>query len=63
MVRLFYLIQNNGARPPGFKIMKVEYIVIMLKVTVISTTNESSRGQNGNHGGRKGKGKAYQVLN
>jgi hypothetical protein len=44
-------------------IMKVEYIVIMLTVIVISTTNRSSRGQNGNPGGRKGKGKAYPVLN
>jgi hypothetical protein len=62
MVRLFYSIHNNGARPAGFEIMKVKYIVTMLTVTVISTTNGSSRGQNANHGGRKRKRKAYQVL-
>jgi hypothetical protein len=58
---MFYLIRNNGVRPPGIKIMKVEYIVIMLKVTVISNINGGSRGQNGNYGGRKGK--AYSVSN
>jgi len=42
--------------------MKVEYIVIMLTVIAISTTNGSSGGQNGNPGGRKGKDKAYPVL-
>jgi len=63
MLRLFYFIHKNGARPPGFKSMKVEYNVIMLTVTDISSTNGSSSEQNGNNGGRKGKGKAYPGLN
>jgi len=62
MLSLFYLTQTNGARSPGFKSMKVEYIVIMLTAIVISTTNGPSRVQNGNNGGRKEKVKLTLCL-